>query len=396
MGAAANLANTIIGAGVLSLPIFLKYTGIVPALLILSIIGWMGHVSLMFLRDLATWMPEDRWTFSDLGHMYLGGRFGTILVQSAVIGAGIGVLTAHMVLLGDLALPMANEVFGSDSVIATRMFVTLFLGTLLVLPLSLLPTMAHLKHSSVFSVSIVLVVGIVVFYDAVTDETFEGDVAWFRASPDVFKGIPIAAFAFSCQPSFFPIAAEQKSLDTFHRPVMGAMSLVGTLYAFVALAGYFKFGEATEGNLINGYSSTSYLFNTVRVLLAVTSVLTYPQVNFPTRVALDVALFPDAPRKMTLPRFLGITLSVWVLSIVLALTFPSITVVFGIVGATAAMLNSFIIPGTAYLVAARLDAPPFVTPTSLFLAKFLVVCGTLVGLTSLVVIVVGVVQGDDG
>jgi amino acid permease len=72
-----------------------------------------------------------------------------------------------MIIIGDLAQPLAATAFGADSVWGSRTFIIYALSMLVTLPLAFFPGIHHLRGSSLLAVLTVIgVSGVVVVYGA--------------------------------------------------------------------------------------------------------------------------------------------------------------------------------------------------------------------------------------
>ena len=399
--AAANLANSTIGAGLLALPIVLKYAGVIPGVLCILIMGGMADFSLNLLTQLASTLPPGRQTYEDLGGILLGGRAGTKLVEISTLGINFGAITAYVIILGDMIVPVVRWVAdvddGENPFWASRVFLTLLAATSCMLPLSLLRRITSLRFASMLSLTMVVVFVVVVLFDASTKSPsshLEGrheDISWFRLSSDIFKGIPLITFAFACHTNLYPVLAEMPSLTGFSAAIHASTTTCAVLYILTAVAGYVSFLSETKGDLLVGYPDDSVLFNLVRMLFCVTMVLTYPLAGYPVRVALDRMLFPSASRELTRARLVGETVGYWLASVALALAIPKVTVVFGLIGATASSFTSYIIPGAAYL-----RSPHITHSLSKRVGAWaLIVLGVVLGTTSTIVILIGAFSDEE-
>ena len=398
LSAAANLANSTIGAGILALPIVLSYCGLVPGVALVVAMGLMADFSLNLLTSVAKTMPQNRLTYEDAGVMFLGGAKGSKLVEICTIGINFGAVTAYVIILGDMIVPLAKLVFPDDSIMTSREVLTLILATGAMLPLALLRRINSLRYASLLSLAMVITFVVVVLVDSATKSSnshISGrheDIAWFRLSSDLFKGVPLITFAFACHTNLFPVLKEMPTLKRFSHAIHASTLTCGTLYLTAGIAGYVVFLSQTRGNLLVGYPDDSVLFNILRALFCLTMVLTYPLAGYPVRLSVDRMLFPKAAREMTTARLVGVTVGIWVAAVSLALAVPNVTVVFGLVGSTASMFTSYILPGLLFYRCVELqrESPRW----KRWAAVVLVVAGVVLGVTSTAVILVGVARGE--
>jgi len=146
-------------------------------------------------------------------------------------------------------------------------------------------------------------------------------------------------------------------------------------YLLISIFGYLTFLDNTEEDLILSYPGDSNILNVIRIIMAVSIILTYPMANFPCRFSLDNLLFPsktEPPAWMTITcgNFKNLTgrklaklaiayprwrtfaeaLVITSLAYVLSILFPKISIVFGLTGSTASTFTSYLLPSWFYLM----------------------------------------------
>ena len=96
-GAVFNIATSIIGAGIMSIPATLKVLGIIPAFVLIVIVGFLVEISVDFLM---------RFTHSGESITYAGvmneafGRVGSVATQVCVMITNIGCLIMYLIIIG--------------------------------------------------------------------------------------------------------------------------------------------------------------------------------------------------------------------------------------------------------------------------------------------------------
>lgn len=97
LGAVFNVATSIIGAGIMSIPATLKVLGVIPAFLLIVIIAMLADVSVEFLM---------RFTHSGHSRTYAGvmresfGRGGAVAAQVCVMVTNLGCLIMYLIIIG--------------------------------------------------------------------------------------------------------------------------------------------------------------------------------------------------------------------------------------------------------------------------------------------------------
>ena len=230
-GAVANLCSATLGAGVLSLPCAIKRCGVLPGLVLLALAAAATVVSIDMIVDAAA--RTGRTTYEDITRRLLGRR-ALVIVEAAIFAFCFGCAVAYVVAVGDILQRGILDVFvptGRLPSFVTREFAMVVFWLIVMLPLSLLERIDHLRFASVVGVGSVafLVVASVVHsvrdlanasdgdgigsdeYYSTTTMTMNGgyyshtragqDVRWWTPASvgDAVLACPIIMFAFSCQ-----------------------------------------------------------------------------------------------------------------------------------------------------------------------------------------------------
>lgn len=97
-GAVFNVSTSIIGAGIMSIPATLKVLGVIPAFVLIVIVGCLVDISVEFLM---------RFTYSGVSTTYSGvmresfGRLGSVAVQISVMITNLGCLIVYLIIIGE-------------------------------------------------------------------------------------------------------------------------------------------------------------------------------------------------------------------------------------------------------------------------------------------------------
>lgn len=114
-GAVFNVATTIVGAGIMSIPATVMVVGVIPAFVLILIIALLAEVSVDFLM---------RFTYSGETKTYSGvmreafGPAGAVATQVLVVITNYGCLIMYLIIIGKIAftqfesLQLGNVDFG--------------------------------------------------------------------------------------------------------------------------------------------------------------------------------------------------------------------------------------------------------------------------------------------
>lgn len=97
-GAVFNVATSIIGAGIMSIPATLKVLGVIPAFLMIFLIGIVVDISVEFMLRF-TYSGESRTYAGLMGENF--GRLGSVAVQICVMITNLGCLIMYLIIIGE-------------------------------------------------------------------------------------------------------------------------------------------------------------------------------------------------------------------------------------------------------------------------------------------------------
>ena len=195
-----NLANTILGSGMLGLPYAFSHTGWVLGSFLLVICGSLSS----FALHLKEKQPSSFYT---VAHAALP-KF-TLLIDIAVAVKCFGVATSYLIVIGDL-MPDVMEFFEVEGALSHRQF-WVFIGFLIVAPLSCLRNLDSLKFTSFFAVGFVIFLTILITLyafdlpdmdpceDIEETEECKDDASNFVMDMDTMRVFSIFVFGFTCQ-----------------------------------------------------------------------------------------------------------------------------------------------------------------------------------------------------
>lgn len=378
-----NLANTIIGAGVLAMPHAMAVLGIFGGILVITFAGVTAGFGLYLLTRCAKYVNQGSASFFEVSKRTYPGA--AILFDLAIALKTFGVAVSYLIIISNLTPQVIHAAFPSaeDStyLMDRRFWLTVFM--IIIIPLSFLRKLDSLKYTSVVSLFaigylVILVVGHCIVGDT---EAFRGKVVFFQWSGPVkfLSSLPVFVFAFTCHQNIFSIVNEIR--DSSQKQINGVLSTaIGgswLVYLLVAITGYLSYGDNVNGNIISMYPNSPSA-NIGRVAIIVLILFSYPLQAHPCRASLDKILV-SLSRSLGTPehslnrmqsvasslRSLGpngepkreeiselrwtiLTTFILVASYLVAMVVSSLEVVLSYVGATGSTAISFILPGLFY------------------------------------------------
>jgi len=272
LGSMFNLANSIIGAGVLTLPFAVQSTGLTLGATLLVVFAALSGVSLMLLYECMRIIGAD--SYAALAKtLYPGPRmWGCVEVLQALYsyGACVGYL--------GIVIDELEIVTGYND----RIVLLLGVG-LVVYPLSLMKSMSALSFTSMLAIMCVSYLSVVLLIRFPPENCGggSGTVEQVTIGKGLFTSLPIFCFAFNCQVQFIPIVGELRIADGESRSakvkmlVWVVIALVCSLYVFDSVIGYLSFCADTDSNILDNYSN-DILVKVGRVGFVVTLCFSFP------------------------------------------------------------------------------------------------------------------------
>ena len=159
----ANLANTILGAGMLGLPHAFAEAGFVPGTLMLFIFGAFSSLGLHLLSEAAdrTGRPSTFYAVAEAAQPGAG-----LVIDVAIAIKCFGVGTSYLIVVGD-SMPKAIAATGVQGGLLIERRLWTFIAAALVSPLAYCKRIDALKYTSAFALACVLFVVLLIFLFAI-------------------------------------------------------------------------------------------------------------------------------------------------------------------------------------------------------------------------------------
>ena len=410
---AISLIKTIIGAGLLSMPLAFSTDGLFLGFWIILLAGLTSGYGLFLQAYVAKYVPSGNATFFNLCSITYPSLLVIFDVAIAIQCFGCAIL--YLVLIGDL-MPTIVPHYGNTSFWIAALSV-------ICVPLSFMKNLDSLKYTSILGLVAIGYMSILVVAhyvaDDIRDPDLKGPVSWWPQSIlAIFSTFAIIVFAFTGHQNMFSIINESrnKSLPSLAVLILVAIAVLAALFIVVGLTGYLTFGLHVTGNIILLYPAA--LSTTLgRFCIVFMVVFSFPLMIHPARISVNNIYFwvrqriagPQVPPQQpvaaseTEPLLSGLTPSgrpvleapmvplsaatfnvittlLLAVGYVAAITVKSFAVVLTIVGATGSTSISFILPGLFgfSLIGSELQHPSKVEKVLNALSLALVVWGFLV------------------
>ncbi|KAJ4824767.1 hypothetical protein Tsubulata_024399 [Turnera subulata] len=362
-GAVFNVATSIMGAGIMSIPATFKVLGAIPAFAMILLVAWLVDISVEFML---------RHTHSGEATTYGGlmreafGPAGSLAVQICVLLTNLGSLIIYLIIIGDV-LSGDESTVGSmqewlgvhwwDSRAVTLLFIVIFV----MFPLVMFRRIGEFHNFNsilaVVFVGISLVMAIYALIEGKTKDvrllpSLDNQTSFF----DLFTAVPVIVAAYTFHFNVHPISIELGKHSNMTSAVRIALGICATIYSAVGILGYLLFGESIMPDLLVNFNRSSdtaigaLLNDVIRFTYVIHLVLVFPLLNFALRTNIDEFLFPDkAPLEKDTPRFVTLTVTILAFTYIASITFPNIWYFFQFMGSTSSVSLAFIFPAAIAL-----------------------------------------------
>ncbi|PWN19648.1 hypothetical protein BCV69DRAFT_271523 [Microstroma glucosiphilum] len=358
--ATTNMANSILGAGIVGLPYSMKQSGFVAGVVVLVGIAMLTDwtIRLIILNS----KLSGRQTYIEImEHCF--GRPGKAAVSLFQLAFAYGGMCAFCVVIGDTIPHVLSSVFpslapgaSSFSFLASRTFVISACTILISYPLSLYRDIENLsKASAVALVSMVLIVGTVMLRGPAMPAELKGDPSLrftFVNPSNLVSSISVISFAFVCHHNSLLIYASLKepSMDKFSKVTHYSTAIACAALTAMSVAGYWTFEEKTLGNILNNFPENDTMVNIARLAFGINMFTTFPLEAFVCREVLETYFFAS---QYTPRLHIILTTSLVFSSLIVSLLTCDLGIVLELTGGLSATALAFIFPAVCFLKLAK-------------------------------------------
>lgn len=380
-----NLVATIVGGGVLSLPLSFEKAGIWNATILMIVSAIMTDFSLYVLCSCSR--RTGARSFTEVGRLAFGSGMEGFTIMLLFIFL-IFVIIAYMVLVRDIWTPILKFLIGlclnhpmqgNEGGNAVLLVIVL-----LMTPFLLKKDLHALRHNCYIGFASILVLCLAMFkrafdsYDVVDDDD---DINYsYTNFTDTLFAFPIITLSFLS--SFNVISVHAALIDPTRKRVKtvihSAVASCFSLYYIFGLAGYFYAKSSVRGNILLNFPFDDHLILIGRIGCGITIAFALPIVLLPCREALfdiinrlshhthptdfaDTTIVEEhSPlvQKITEPMdtlsnnkkiHVTSTFSIMILCYICAVAAPGVATVWSICGSSMAFLIAFTLPTLFYI-----------------------------------------------
>lgn len=365
-----NMANSILGAGIIGQPFAFKNSGVLGGVLVMIfltvLIDWTLRLIVVNAQLSQTRSYQDTVYFCY-------GKWGKILLLFSISSFAYGGCMAFCVIIGDtiphvLKSALPNSWTDPDTSIIGWMFgrnviITIFTACISY-PLSLNRDISKLAKASGFALlGMLIIVVVTVVRGPMADSSLKSSLSkgeWFF-SVNIFQGISVISFALVCHHNtiFIYNSLKDATVGKFAKLTHWACGISMCFCLLMGLSGLLNFGDNTKGNVLNNFKSDDTWINIARFCFGLNMLTTFPLELFVVRDVLkDIVLAsksdPEsngstAHLELSDRQHFIITTVLVFSSMSVALFTCNLGMILELIGATSASLMAYIIPPLCYL-----------------------------------------------
>ncbi|ROW06597.1 hypothetical protein VMCG_04330 [Cytospora schulzeri] len=350
-----NMANSIIGAGIIGQPYAFRQAGLLSGVILLVgltvVVDWT--ICLIVVNSKLSGANSFQGTVE---HCF--GRSGLIAISLAQWLFAFGGMVAFGVIVGDTIPHVLQAIWPGLrdmpvlGILADRKAVIVIFILGVSYPLTLYRDIAKLaKASTLALMSMVIIIITVIIQSVLMPSADRGSFTTplLTINSGIFQAIGVISFAFVCHHNSLLIYGSLKTptIDRFSRVTHYSTGVSMLACMLMALAGFLTFGDQTLGNVLNNFPADNTMVNVARLCFGLNMLTTLPLEAFVCREVMLNYYFPGEPFNMHL--HLIFSTSLVVSAMVLSVMTCDLGSVFELVGATSACAMAYILPPLCYI-----------------------------------------------
>ncbi|KAF9454254.1 AAAP amino acid transporter, partial [Macrolepiota fuliginosa MF-IS2] len=383
----SNLANTIIGSGMLTFPLAMASAGLFPGILTCIFSGSVAAFGLYLLSLCAAKTQHRRASFHAVSQLTFPKA--AVFFDAAIAIKCFGVSISYLIIIKGLMPNVVASLYHDLTSDTTNPpawaldggnWITIFM--IVLVPLCFLRHIDSLRHTSyiaLFSVAYLVVIVVRCYFWPMKGMTTPGEIRLIHFTPNFISTWPVQVFAFTCAQNLFPIYNEivNNTQDRLNVVIGGSIGSAVITYEVIAVFGYLTFGSKVEANIIAMYPSTSLFIAVGQLAIVILVLFSYPLQVHPCRHCIDKVLHPEhielhkstvageeeeeddvdehVGKELSTMKHTLITTGIIVSGFTIAYLIDDLRLVLSFVGSTGSTTISFILPGLFYWKLTRND-----------------------------------------
>ena len=352
-GSIFTLASTAMGAGYLATPNILLNTGVFLGLIIVIGCALLIYFSLITVAKCAE--KYQMFHYPTVAREMLGTKWAVFL-EIAIILNGYGLILALNIIVGSLIPNIMGSfgVHGHEEL--ERALAMIALNVCIITPLGIMRNLGALRFKALFNVTcltFIMCVVIIEFPFFVKDNDYS-DLKYFVVDKNFFAAFSLGLFAYLCHQNITRIQGElqERTIVRIEKVTQRAVFIMCSLFCILSLFGYMSCLNKTPHLIIMRRAPSSIDNDAAmvicRVMITFTMSIAIPINLNPCRVSIQKLFFKVDGKASNLMHY-GITLTIIISTLVLAIFFPNIEIVFHFLGGFCGGVMALIIPALMHI-----------------------------------------------
>ncbi|KAF7618344.1 hypothetical protein AFLA_007241 [Aspergillus flavus NRRL3357] len=345
-----NMANSIIGAGIIGQPYALRQAGMLMGLTLLVALTVAVDWTIRLIVINSKLSGADSYQ-ATMQHCF--GKSGLIAISIAQWAFAFGGMIAFCIIVGDTIPHVLGSLFPSLRdmsflwLLTDRRAVIVLLVLGISYPLSLYRDIAKLAKASTLALlsMVVILVAVLTQGFRVPSES-RGEVkSLMIVNSGFFQAVGVISFDHNSLLIYGSL--KKPTLDRFARVTHYSTGVSLAMCLTMGISGFLFFGSQTQGNVLNNFPSDNIIVNVARFCLGLNMLTTLPLEAFVCREVMTTYYFSDEPFNMN--RHIIFTSALVVSAMTMALITCDLGAVFELIGATSAAALAYIFPPLCYI-----------------------------------------------
>lgn len=357
-GSIFTLASTAMGAGYLATPTILELTGVFLGLFIILSGALITAYGLQVVSRCAE--KHKIFHYPKVAKEILGNKWA-VLLEIAIISNGYGLILALNIVIGSLIPNIMGSfgVHGHEEL--ERALAMIALNVVIITPLGIMRNLGALRFKALFNVTcltFIMFVIIIEFPFFVEDNDYS-QLKYFTVDINFPAAFSLSLFAYLCHQNITRIQNElnDRTMVRMNKVIRRSVSIMYTLFTTLALFGYLSCLKKTPHLIILRKApsniSNDWAMVMCRVMITFTMSIAIPININPCRVSVQRLIFKTEDKAPNWMHY-GITFFIIISTLLIAIFFPNIEIVFHFLGGFCGSIMALIIPGLMYVKSSNL------------------------------------------
>lgn len=339
-----NLLKTIIGSGILYIPMLYKTFGLLPTL-ILMILSCILSITGQMIYAICNYKNNDR--SSNITSLSLKSVPNiSFFVDFFVFFKCFGVSTSYLIIIRELLPNIIEKSFGKSIITHPKVSLLIFLSA--IAPFTFFRSLKKLKYTSSIGIISILIILICSIFTFLKDLSFKNIQIYKKLDLNAFKGLGTFVFAFTCHQNLISIQNEliQNDPKKIKKLIIFTAISAFLIYMIFGFVHYAIYDEMHD-NILKSYPDNR-LSVFLHFLYIIIMGFSYPLQLNPCRLYLMNLIRLDKRKRNN--NFIHSLITVFLLISTYCLTITGLNLgeIYAFVGSTASTMICLVFPPMIY------------------------------------------------